>query len=378
MVIKLLYSRKAKDGREVYALVVVTDKQLQELGTKTFMAVGVPKDEAAWVTDCLVKSNLKGVDSHGVQQIPGYVKMIQAGRTTPGAKIKLLKETAATALFDGGGGFGYTMAREAMTATIKKARKTGVAYTGVQNLGHIGRVGRWPEMALEENMIGIASQPGGIFIAPWGGTERKLPIAPIAIAIPTGKYPPILIDMSLGPLAGGRASILELRKQKVPLGWLIDNEGKSTDDPAVFNRGEGAQLPLGQTGLGYKGMALALVEQIFSGPLIGAFKSQGVFFQVINIEAFTSLSDFKKEMDGVIANIKSSKLAPGFKEILMPGEPEWRQQEKRLKEGIFLDDPIYQQILETAKSVGVDIGAYKGKAGAAEVTHPSYTLRERY
>lgn len=359
-------------------MVIVTDKQLQELGTKTFMAAGVPKDEAAWVTDCLVKSNLKGVDSHGVQQIPSYVKMVQGGRVKPGARINLLKETAATALFDGGSGFGYTMAREAMRVTIEKARKVGIAYSGVQNLGHIGRVGRWPEMALEENMIGIASQPGGIFIAPWGGMERKLPIAPIAIAIPTGKYPPILVDMSLGPLAGGRAEILAVRKQKLPLGWLIDKEGKPTDDPAVFNRGEGAQLPLGQTGLGYKGMALALTEQIFSGPLIGATQRPGVFFQVINIEAFTSLEEFKKGVDDIIANIKSSKLAPGFKEIMIAGEPEWREQERRLREGIFLDDPIYQEILDTAKTVGVDITPYKGKAGAAEITHPSYTLRERY
>jgi LDH2 family malate/lactate/ureidoglycolate dehydrogenase len=125
-------------------------------------------------------------------------------------------------------------------------------------------------------------------------------------------------------------------------------------------------------------MALALTEQIFSGPLIGATQRPGVFFQVINIEAFTPLAEFKKGVDEIIANLKASKLAPGFKEILMPGEPEWREQERRLKEGIFLDDPIYQEILNTAKSVGVDTTPYKGKTGAAEITHPSYTLRERY
>jgi LDH2 family malate/lactate/ureidoglycolate dehydrogenase len=359
-------------------MVVVTDKQLQALGTKTFVAVGVPADEAAWVTDCLVRSNLKGVDSHGVQQIPTYVKHVQSGAVKPGAKIRLLKETAATALFDGGGGFGYTMAREAMDVTMKKAREAGIAFSGIQNLGHIGRVGRWAEMALENGMIGAASQPGGIYIAPWGGIERKLPIAPIAVSIPTHNYPPIVIDMSLGPLAGGRASILALRKQRVPLGWLIDNEGRPTDDPAGFGRNEGAQLPLGQAGLGYKGMALALIEQILSGPLIGVFKGQGVFFQVIDIEAFTPLSDFKQEMDSIIANIKASKLAPGFPEILMPGEPEWREQEKRLKEGIFLDEAIYKGILDTAKAVGVDTEPYTGRTGEAQITHPSYTLKDRH
>jgi uncharacterized oxidoreductase len=364
-------------------LIIVTDNQLRELGTKTFIAAGVSKEEAEWVTDCLVRANIKGVDSHGIQLIRGYVPQVLKGTIKPGAKIRLLKEMAASALFDGAGGFGYTMAREAMYATIKKAESAGVAFSGVQNIGHIGRVGRWAEMALERDMIGIVSQPGGIMVAPWGGRESKLPIAPVAIAIPTGKYLPIIVDMSLGPMAGNRASILAARGQKVPLGWLIDKEGNPTDDPAKYRDG-GAQLPLGQTGLGYKGYALSFVEQIFTGPLIGAVKragfvrTGGVLFQVINIEAFVPLDEFKQDVDDLITDIKSSKLAPGFKEILIAGEPEWREQGRRLKEGIFIDDSIYQQILDTAKRVGVDIEPYKGKAGAAEVTHPSYTLKDRY
>ena len=366
-------------------MVILTDGQLRELGTRIFEAVGVPHDEATWVTDCLVESNLKGVDSHGVQQIPGYVRALQEGRLTPGARLTLLKETEATALFDGGGGFGYTMARQAMEATIAKARRAGVAYTGVYNLHHIGRVGRWPELALDADMIGIASQPGGVYIAPWGGTERKLPIAPIAVAIPTGRYPPIVIDMSLGPIAGGRAAILALRNQKVPLGWLIDAEGNPTDDPAAFHRGEGAQLPLGQAGLGYKGMALALIIDIFCGPLLGVFQGhasvferRGVFFGAINITAFTSLPDFKNGVDAVIADLKSSRLAPHATEILIPGEPEWREQERRKRDGIFLDDAIYRRILDTADQVGVDPARYAGIAGNGEVRHPSYTLIDPY
>jgi len=359
-------------------LVILTDWQLRELGTKIFEAVGVPGDEAAWVIDCLVESNLKGVDSHGVQWIPEYAKMVQEGKIKPGAKIMVLKETVATALLDGGGGFGYTMAREAMMVTIRKAKEVGVAYSGVRNIHHIGRVGKWAEMALEEEMIGIASQRGGTYIAPWGGIERKLPIAPIAIAIPTGDYPPIVIDMSLGPMAYGRAEILAMRKQKVPMGWLVDNEGKPTDDPTVFCRGEGAQLPLGQTGLGYKGMSLAMVIDIFLGPLIGAFQKQGVFLGAINIETFTPLDEFKKDMNDLVANIKSSKLAPGFEEIMIPGEPEWRERKRRLGEGIFLDDAVYQRILDTANKVGVDTSQYEGEPGTIEISHPSYTLKHRY
>ena len=366
-------------------MVIVTDGMLRELATEMLRAVGTPEDEAAWVAHCLVLSNLKGVDSHGVQQIPGYVKDIQDGFLKPGAKLKLLKERAATAFFDGGWGYGYTIARDAMRKTMEKARKAGVAYSGIRNIHHVGRVGMWAEMALEEDMIGIASQPGGVYTAPWGGIDRKLPIAPIAIAVPAGKYPPIVLDMSLGPIAGGRIAILAQRDQKVPLGWFVDNEGRPTDDPKVFHKGEGAQLPLGQTGLGYKGMALSMIIDILAGPLLGFtdthahwLRRRGVFLGAIDIEAFTSIDIFKEGMDGIIADLKSSRLASGFEEIMVPGEPEWRERERRLKEGIYLDDDIYRRVLDTAKKVGVDTTRYKGKPGKAVITHPSYTLKHRY
>jgi len=367
------------------SMVILTDSQLRELGIKIFEAAGVLHDEATWVADCLVLSNLKGVDSHGVQQIPGYVKHIEDGFLKPGAEITLVKEMTATTFYDAGGGFGYTAAREAMEATIGKAKVAGVAYTGIRNIHHIGRVGRWAEIALDHDMIGIASQPGGVYIAPWGGVERKLPIAPIAIAIPTDKHPPIVIDMSLGPIAGGRNSILALRGQKVPKGWFIDSEGKPKQEPEAFMKGEGAQLPLGQEGLGYKGMALSMIIDVFAGPLLGYFLAQahpfqrrGVFLGAINIEAFTPLGEFKEEMDKLIHNIKSSRLAPGFEEIMVPGEPEWREHDRRLREGIYLDDEVYKRILDTAERLGVDTTNYRGRPGKAEVTHPSYTLRHRY
>jgi LDH2 family malate/lactate/ureidoglycolate dehydrogenase len=366
-------------------MVIVSDVMLREFVTEILKAAETPEEEATWVTDCLVLSNVKGVDSHGVQQIPGYVKAIQEGHLKPGAELKVVKETAATALFDGGGGYGYTMAREAMEITIEKAKKAGVAYSGVRNLHHIGRVGRWAEMALEEEMIGIASQPGGVYVAPWGGIDRKLPIAPIAVAFPAGRHRPIVIDMSLGPTAGGRNAILALRKMRLPPGWMVDDDGKPADDPAMFQKGGGAQLPLGQAGLGYKGMALNMIIDVLSGPLLGftgtkgsPFQRRGVFLGAINVEAFTPLDEFREGVDAIVEDLKSSRLATGFSEITVPGEPEWREQERRLREGIYLDDEIYRRILDTAKKVGVDASRYKGKPGKLEITHPSYTLKHRY
>jgi L-2-hydroxycarboxylate dehydrogenase (NAD+) len=367
-------------------MVIVTDVTLRELGTDILMVAGTSEPEAAWVAECLVLSNLKGVDSHGVQQLPGYVKAIQNGMLKPGASVRLLKERAATSFYDGGWGYGYSVAKKVMEATIEKAKNAGIAYSGIQNIHHIGRVGRWAEMALEEDMIGIASQPGGVYTAPWGGIDRKLAIAPIAFAVPTGKYHPIVIDMSLGPIAGGRTAILALRGKKVPLGWYVDDDGKPTDDPKLFNSGKGAQLPLGQAGLGYKGMALSMMIETLTGPLLGiiaapgtqSYGRRGVFLGAIDIEAFTEIEVFKESMDSMITDLKSSRLAEGFDEILVPGEPEWREEERRKKEGIYLDDSIYERILETAKKLGLQPQKYEAKPGKLEVKHPSYTLNQKY
>jgi LDH2 family malate/lactate/ureidoglycolate dehydrogenase len=368
-------------------LVIVNDKNLIKLGKEILKAIGTSPKEAAWVSNCLVLSNIKGVDSHGVQQIPGYVESIQNGSLRPGARPTLIAKRSATTFYDGNWGYGYSIAYDVMKQTIKKAKKAGVAFSGIRNVHHIGRVGKWAEMALEENMIGIASQPGGIYIAPWGGIDKKLPIAPIAFAAPAGRYSPIVVDMSLGPIAGGRTAILALRGIKVPMGWYIDDEGKPHSDPKIFDSGKGAQLPLGQAGLGYKGMALSLMINILAGPLFGhvlsqkksdAFKRCGVFLGAIDIEAFTSLDTFNAGMEALIDDIKSSRLAKGFTEILMPGEPEWREMEKRRREGIYLDDEIYQKILDIAKDLGVNTIKYRGKPGKMDITHPSYTLKDRY
>jgi LDH2 family malate/lactate/ureidoglycolate dehydrogenase len=351
-------------------MVIVSEDDLRELCEETLRAAGTPPDEAAWVSDCLVLSNLKGVDSHGVQQIPGYVKAIEDGFLKPGQKPTLIEERAATALYNGNWGYGYTIAREVMQETLRRARKAGIAFSGIRNVHHIGRVGRWAEMALEEGMIGIASQPGGVYIAPWGGIDRKLPIAPIALAAPAGKHRPIVVDMSLGPIAGGRTAILAVRGLRVPEGWYVDDEGKPHDNPVIFNSGRGAQLPLGQPGLGYKGMALSMMVNILAGPLLGHVTTRD--------HAFTTPEAYAEGMEAFVDDIKSSRLAKGFEEITVPGEPEWRELDKRKKEGIYLDDEIYQRILDTAGRLGLDTAGYKGRPGKPRITHPSYTLEHRY
>lgn len=362
-------------------MITVAKEVLMDYGTKVFEAVGVSHDEAVWVTDCLVRSNLKGVDSHGVQHVPSYAGKVRSGEITPGAQMKILKETAGISIVDGHGGFGYSIAREAMEYTMNKAKQIGVAFTGVHRLGHIGRVGKWVEMALENDMIGIASQPGGIFVTPWGGIDRKLPINPVGVAIPTGSGSPFVIDFSLGPVAGGRLSILKTRGQQLPPGWVIDDEGNPTQSPE-YGHNKGAQLPLGQAGLGYKGYALSMVLSVLTGALIGAYNQEGhrptgVFLGALDIGSFLPIEEFKRNMDDMVADIKSSRLGKGFDGILIPGEPEYLEEQKRIESGIPLDDEIWKNLMDEADSLDIDVSQFAVHSGG-EVNHPSYTLKQQY
>ena len=361
-------------------MISVSKEVLTDYGCRVLEAAGVPKDEAAFVTECLVNNDMKGYITHGVgARIPWYIPGFKEGRTYPfgktGVKIKILRETPAVTIVDGCGGIGFTVAKQAMDLTIEKAKKVGMATTGCHNLGHIGRVGMWAEMALEHDMIGVAVQGvNGTFTTPWGGIEGKLPPSPTSIAIPTGHGSPFVMDMCMAPSSGGKMYSLIQSGEEAPAGWLIDKEGNPTQDPKVFFGGGGAMLPLGQEGLGYKGYALAMVLSVLSGPLIGAYDFEShrpmssAFLGAIDIAAFTPIDEFKRSMDDMVADIKSSKLAKGFKEILIPGEGARAREKQALKSGVLYYDWAWQMMMETAKELEVDTSVYKFEDGGALVS----------
>ncbi len=362
-------------------MISVEKEVLTDYGCRVLEAAGVPKDEAAFVTECLVNNDLKGYTTHGVGRIPWYLPGFKEGKTYPfgktGVKIKILRETPATTIVDGCGGIGFTVAKQAMELTIEKAKKVGIATTGCYNLGHIGRVGMWAEMALEHDMIGVALQGvNGAFTTPWGGIEGKLPPSPISVAIPTGHGSPFVMDICMAPSSGAKMMFLAQSGEEAPAGWLIDKEGNPTQDPKVFIGGGGNMLPLGQEGLGYKGYALAMVLSVLSGPLIGAYDfeshrpTSSAFLGAIDIAAFTPIDEFKRSIDDMVADIKSSKLAKGFKEILIPGEGARAREQQALKNGVSLHVQGWgwEKLMETAKELGVDTSVYKVEDGGARVS----------
>lgn len=341
-----------------------TKQQLQKITSDIFRAGGVPESEAETVAELLVASNLAGHDSHGVIRIPQYIGLIDSGLIQPGVDIQIERESASHALINGNWGFGHVVAQAAMSLAIEKARTSTVSAISVYNCNHIGRIGSYPMMAAEAEMMGITLVNAGgtaLYVAPFGGRDGRLATNPLAIATPTRTGHPMLLDITSSVVAQGKIRVAVNKGESVPLGWLIDSEGEPTTDPRDLNgTPPGALLPLGGI-VGHKGYALGLMIDILGGALSGAGCSgsgntrlqNGVLMIAVDIAKFTELEDFYTHVEGLAAHVKASPTAPGFQEILTPGEIEARQTAQRLRDGIPIDAETWRQIRETAAEVGI-------------------------
>ena len=341
-----------------------TQEQLEKITTDIFEAGGVPSDEAPIIAELLVASNLTGHDSHGVLRIPQYIGLIESGLIQPGAAMEIERESTSHALINGNWGFGHVIARKAMTLAIEKAKSSTISAISAYNCNHIGRIGSYPMMAAETDMVGITMVNAGgtaLYVAPFGGRDGRLATNPIAIATPTRTGQPLLLDITSSVVAQGKIRVAVNRGESVPLGWLINSEGEPTSNPQdLMVSPPGALLPLGGI-VGHKGYALGLMIDILGGALSGAGCSgsgntrlqNGVLMIALDIANFTSLDDFYGHVDGLVSHVKASPTAPGFDEILTPGEIEARQTARRLREGIPIDDETWRQIQETAAEVGI-------------------------
>ncbi|MCK4953400.1 Ldh family oxidoreductase [Candidatus Bathyarchaeota archaeon] len=325
---------------------------LKKVVINVLIAAGTKKDEAKIVAEHLITANLYGHDSHGIIHLPRYTRMVLEGRIKLGAKMRVVKETQSTALMDADWGFGQVMAKKGMKMAIEKAKTTGIGLVAMHNLNHTGRIGTYPEMALEHNMIGVTLGGGGKFkaVTVFGGSSPLLGTNPISIAIPTFKEKPILLDMATSEVAGGKIRLALARGENVPLGWIINSEGKPTTDPSDHRKG-GALLPFGR----YKGSSLGIIVQILGGLLAGMGVTYGFILMALDISALRPPENFKENVDEFIRTIKTSRTAPGIKEILIAGEPELNTMEKRLKEGIFIEEKTWKEIETIAKELKLDL-----------------------
>jgi LDH2 family malate/lactate/ureidoglycolate dehydrogenase len=328
--------------------------------------MGVPEDEAEIVTDALLKANLRGVDSHGISCLIPYVNKVEKRTIIPGAPFTIVRETSSTALVDGGFGFGQVMAVKAMKLAIDKARSSGLGGIAVYNTNHVGMPAYYVMIAIENQMIGFATLNTSPLVAPWGGKIPLLGTNPIAIGIPSRQKFPLILDMATSAIAHLKVGLAAKKRERIPVGCAIDKNGEPTTDPVAVLEG-GALLPFG----GPKGYGIALMVDILSGALSGMAcgkavqsmyplegkSNSGQFYLAINIDDFTPLQDFKAKVDDLCSSIKSCPPAPGFSEVLIPGEIEYRTEQKRLHEGIPIDDETWQSIEALCNRFSIDLSS---------------------
>ena len=199
--------------------------KVRDFTNEVFLKMGCPVEDARLATDVLVSADLRGIDSHGVARLIGYIRLWDAGRINPTPEIKIVHETPSTAVVDGDAGLGLVVAPKAMEIAIEKATAVGTGWVSVKNSNHYGIAGYHAMMALEKDMIGMSMTNASPLVSPTFSTERMLGTNPIAVAVPANKQPPFVADFATATSANGKLEILQRKGEDAPLGWIQDAEG---------------------------------------------------------------------------------------------------------------------------------------------------------
>ena len=342
-------------------MLTFTAETLARTTSAIFEAAGTPHDIAAFVADSLVGANLAGHDSHGVIHVPGYVEDIKSGAIVPGARPEVLNEGAGIVQVDGGWGFGQFGAHTCMDLAVEKAKKSQIAIVTMVRSGHIGRVGQWVEQAAQAGLIGMAgvSFGNGPFAAtPFGGAGKVLSTNPLAFGMPLAGDAPFVSDFATTAVAAGKIQVAKAKGLPAPDGWLVDAEGRPTNDVDDYYERGGMLQMFG----GHKGYALSLAVEILSIALSGADtlsdpngRYNGGFFLAIDPGAFRPADEFTAAASAICDRVSAVPPAPGSNGVLIPGQPEDRSRRHRREHGIEIAESTWEAIQETARSVGATI-----------------------
>ncbi len=338
--------------------------------TKTILKkIGCSETDADIAAKVLLSADLRGVDSHGVARLSGYVRLWEVKRINTTPSLKIVHESPSTAVVDGDSGLGLVVAPFAMKVAIEKAKEVGTGWVSVQNSNHFGIAGYHAIMALEHDMIGIALTNASPLVAPTFSVERLLGTNPICVAIPAGEEPPFVGDMATTTAANGKLEILQRKNGVAPPGWIQNKQGRSSTNPHELKAG-GALLPLGgdKEHGSHKGYILGSVVDIFSailsganyGPWVPPFpayvpmpdeqpgKGIGHFFGAMRIDAFRPAAEFKQHMDKWIRRFRSAKTVEDQPKVIIPGDPEREMESLRMNKGI----PLLKPVMEDLKFLG--------------------------
>jgi LDH2 family malate/lactate/ureidoglycolate dehydrogenase len=335
---------------------------MTDFSVQSFKKCGLSQQHAEWVADTLVQSELRNVSSHGIVRLPFYCQRLldKGSKTNP--DVKIVSQKPSLLLIDGDNGLGQVISIKAMEMVIERAKTQGICFAGVRNSCHFGMSSYYPMMALKKDMIGIAGSNTAIVMAPWGGGKSAIGNNPLAIAVPTGKPFPLVLDIAMSVVSGGKVRLEAVKGSKVPLGWILDKNGRPTDNPKDFFP-DGTLLPLG-----HKGYGLAVMIEVLSGILTqAAILSEitlwfdktstpvelGHFFMAIDIGALLSIDAFKKRIDEMIDELKSAPPMEGSSGVLVPGEIEYNTEREYRKTGIPVPGNVLKALNDFAAKVDI-------------------------
>lgn len=352
-----------------------TYASLYSFAQQVFLKMGCSNKDAEIAAGSLLSADIRGVDSHGIARLSGYVRLWEVKRVNAKPQLKIVHETPSTAVVNGDAGLGLVVAPFAMQIAIDKAKDCGTGWVSVKNSNHFGIAGKHAMMALSHDMIGIAMTNASALVAPTYSAERLLGTNPIAVAVPSGNEQPFVADFATSAASKGKLEILQRKNGTVPEGWAQTKNGEYSTDPHLLEKG-GALLPLGgnKDRGSHKGYALGSIVDIFSAVLSGAnygpwvppfpaflsllddMPGEGIghFFGAMKIDAFRPAKDFKKDMDQWIQRFKSAKTVDGQQRVYIPGEPEKEMEEKRLENGIPLDEKVIEDLKRLAVKFDIE------------------------
>jgi len=349
--------------------------RLLDFTRAVFRAIGCSERDSEVAAAGLLSADLRGVDSHGIARLIGYVRLWEVKRANTSPDIRIIHETPSTAVVDGDSGLGLVVAPYAMQVAIDKAKAVGTGWVSVQHSNHFGIAAHHAMMALDNDMIGIAMTNASPLVAPTFSAERLLGTNPICVAVPAGEQPPFVADLATTTAANGKLEILQRKKQRAPFGWIQNRYGGVSNDPDELKNG-GALLPLGgdREHGSHKGYAMGAVVDIFSAVLSGANygpwvppfpaflpmpeqmpgKGIGHFLGAMRIDAFRPAAEFKYHMDNWIRRFRSARAVEGQESVVIPGDPERESQVKRLCDGIPLLPPVVEDLKGLAKKFDLE------------------------
>ncbi|MEO8028735.1 MAG: Ldh family oxidoreductase [Bryobacteraceae bacterium] len=341
--------------------VVIEPQRLRAFAQEILEKGSVPANHAELVAQSLVASNLRGVDSHGVQLLVFYLDHIQLENMNVSTRGRIASENGSCVVYEGDNGMGQVVSEECVGHAIRVAKQSGISIVVARESNHFGAAAYWSQRIADAGFIGLSLCNATPLVAPWQGRDKRLGTNPICMAVPGARR--WLLDMATTTVALNKVYRAMLSgKPEIPVGWALDIEGNPTTDTQKAM--EGSPMPLG----GYKGSGLAVMVEILCAVLSGGAITTDVggtrvfnhpmrvshFFMAIDVARFLPLAEFEERMERLAASLKDGQTAPGYDEVVIAGEPEWREEARRLREGIPLDEGVWKALVETAAKVGVE------------------------